>query len=238
MDFISGQILLIDKPLHWTSFDVVKRVRGVLRRRHGLKRFKVGHAGTLDPLATGVMLVCTGRATKLIDSLQAGEKEYVATLRLGATTPSHDLETEIDSTSSTDSITPQDVEQALEQFRGTIDQVPPIFSAVKIDGRRAYKYARRGEAPELKPKQVHIAELTMLSCRLPYVKLRVRCSKGTYIRSLARDIGAVLGVGAHLTALRRTRVGQHSIYDCMYAPQALDWLNDIEIEIPDNNSNT
>lgn len=238
MDFISGQILLIDKPLHWTSFDVVKRVRGVLRRRHGLKRFKVGHAGTLDPLATGVMLVCTGRATKLIDSLQAGEKEYVATLRLGATTPSHDLETEIDSTSPTDSITPQDVEQALEQFRGTIDQVPPIFSAVKIDGRRAYKYARRGEAPELKPKQVHIAELTMLSCRLPYVKLRVRCSKGTYIRSLARDIGAALGVGAHLTALRRTRVGQHSIYDCMYAPQALDWLNDIEIEIPDNNSNT
>lgn len=238
MDFISGQILLIDKPLHWTSFDVVKRVRGVLRRRHGLKRFKVGHAGTLDPLATGVMLVCTGRATKLIDSLQAGEKEYVATLRLGATTPSHDLETEIDFTSPTDSITPQDVEQALEQFRGTIDQVPPIFSAVKIDGRRAYKYARRGEAPELKPKQVHIAELTMLSCRLPYVKLRVRCSKGTYIRSLARDIGAVLGVGAHLTALRRTRVGQHSIYDCMYAPQALDWLNDIEIEIPDNNSNT
>lgn len=237
MDFLSGQILLIDKPLHWTSFDVVKRVRGVLRRRHGIKRFKVGHAGTLDPLATGVMIVCTGRATKMIDSLQAGEKEYVATLRLGATTPSHDLETAVDMTTPLGALSRRDVETVLEAFRGEIDQVPPIFSAVKVDGRRAYKFARRGEAPELKPKKVVISQLELLQCTLPEVKLRVRCSKGTYIRSLARDIGAHLGVGAHLTALRRTRVGDASIYDCRGAAETLDWLNDIDIEIPENFQN-
>ncbi len=234
MDFISGQILRVDKPLHWTSFDVVKRIRGVLRRRHGIKRFKVGHAGTLDPLATGVMLVCTGRATKLINELQAGQKEYLATIRLGATTPSHDLETAIDSTASTDHLTEADVRRALAKFIGVIDQVPPVFSAVKIDGKRAYKFARRGEAPELKPKPVEITELELLSCRIPEIKVRVLCGKGTYIRSLARDIGLELGVGAHLTALRRTRVGQTSIYDCVSAPQMLDILNDIEIEIPEN----
>lgn len=235
MDFISGQILKVDKPLHWTSFDVVKRIRGVLRRRHGIKRFKVGHAGTLDPLATGVMLVCTGRATKLINELQSGMKEYVATIRLGATTPSHDLETAIDSTAPTDHLTPDDVRRALEKFVGIIDQVPPVFSAVKIDGKRAYKFARRGEAPELKAKQIEIAELELLSCRLPEIKVRVLCGKGTYIRSLARDLGEELGVGAHLTALRRTRVGDVSIYDCLEAPKMLDFLNDVEIEIPESN---
>lgn len=235
MDFVSGQILRVDKPLHWTSFDVVKRIRGVLRRRCGIKRFKVGHAGTLDPLATGVMLVCTGRATKLINDLQSGRKEYLATICLGATTPSHDLETEIDSTSPIDHLTEADVRRALEQFKGVIDQVPPIFSAVKIDGKRAYKFARRGEAPEIKPKQVEISELELLSCRLPEVRLRIICGKGTYIRSLARDLGAALGVGAHLTALRRTRVGDTSIYQCLSAPEMLDWLNQVEIEIPDNN---
>lgn len=234
MNFLSGQILQVDKPLHWTSFDVVKRIRGVLRRRHGIKRFKVGHAGTLDPLATGVMLVCTGRATKLINELQTGQKEYVATIRLGATTPSHDLETAIDSTAPTDHLTEADVRRALEKFVGVIDQVPPVFSAVKIDGKRAYKFARRGEAPELKSKPVEITELELLSCRLPEIKVRVLCGKGTYIRSLARDIGVELGVGAHLTALRRTRVGSVSIYDCIPAPQMLDILNDIEIEIPEN----
>lgn len=236
MDFVSGQILKVDKPLHWTSFDVVKRIRGVLRRRHGIKRFKVGHAGTLDPLATGVMLVCTGRATKLINDLQAGMKEYVATIRLGATTPSHDLETAIDSTTPTDHLTEADVRAALANFVGVIEQVPPVFSAVKIDGKRAYKFARRGEAPELKAKPVEIAEIELLSCRLPDITVRVLCGKGTYIRSLARDLGDALEVGGHLTALRRTRVGDVSIYDCIDAPKMLDFLNDVEIEIPEPQS--
>ncbi len=236
MDFISGQILKVDKPLHWTSFDVVKRIRGVLRRRHGIKRFKVGHAGTLDPLATGVMLVCTGRATKLINDLQAGMKEYVATIRLGATTPSHDLETAIDSTAPTDHLTEADVRAALAKFVGVIEQVPPVFSAVKIDGKRAYKFARRGEAPELKAKPVEIAEIELLRCRLPEITVRVLCGKGTYIRSLARDLGDALEVGGHLTALRRTRVGDVSIYDCIDAPKMLDFLNDVEIEIPETQS--
>lgn len=236
MDFISGQILKVDKPLLWTSFDVVKRIRGVLRRRHGIKRFKVGHAGTLDPLATGVMLVCTGRATKLINDLQAGMKEYVATIRLGATTPSHDLETAVDSVTPIDRLTEADVRAALANFVGVIEQVPPVFSAVKIDGKRAYKYARRGEAPELKAKPVEIAEIELLSCRLPDITVRVLCGKGTYIRSLARDVGDALEVGGHLTALRRTRVGDVSIYDCIDAPKMLDFLNEVEIEIPETQS--
>lgn len=239
MDFISGQILKVDKPLHWTSFDVVKRIRGVLTRRHGVKRFKVGHAGTLDPLATGVMLICTGRATKLIDTLQAGEKEYVATLRLGATTPSFDLETAIDCTMPADHITAADIEAALNRFRGPIMQVPPVFSAVKVDGKRAYKMARRGEAPELKAKPIVISQLCLLAydpttCE---ARLRIACSKGTYIRSLARDIGVELGCGAHLTALRRTRVGNTSIYDCADVMPLIDLLKEIEIEIPDEHQN-
>jgi tRNA pseudouridine55 synthase len=233
LDFTTGQIILIDKPLHWTSFDVVKRVRGILTRRHGVKRFKVGHAGTLDPLATGVMLVCTGRATKLIDTLQAGEKEYVATIRLGATTPSFDLETEIDATFPTHHITRQAVEQTLERFTGVIDQVPPAFSAVKIDGKRAYKMARAGKAPELKAKQLVIKEMELLSFAPDEITVRVVCSKGTYIRALARDIGADLGSGAHLTALRRTRVGDARIDQCRSVTDVIEWLKEVEIEIPD-----
>lgn len=240
MDFVSGQILKVDKPLHWTSFDVVKRIRGVLTRRHGVKRFKVGHAGTLDPLATGVMLICTGRATKLIDQLQAGEKEYVATVQLGATTPSFDLETEIDQTFPTDHIDRQAVETVLEQFRGAIMQVPPVFSAVKVNGKRAYKMARKGEAPELKAKPIVISELELLdfdpsTCS---ARLRIACSKGTYIRSLARDIGAELGCGGHLTALRRTRVGSASIYDCTDVRSLIEDLKTIEIEIPTENNSS
>lgn len=240
MDFVSGQILKVDKPLHWTSFDVVKRIRGVLTRRHGVKRFKVGHAGTLDPLATGVMLICTGRATKLIDQLQAGEKEYVATVKLGATTPSFDLETEIDQTFPTDHIDRQAVETVLEQFRGAIMQVPPVFSAVKVNGKRAYKMARKGEAPELKAKPIVISELELLdfdpaTCS---ARLRIACSKGTYIRSLARDIGAELGCGGHLTALRRTRVGSASIYDCTDVRSLIEDLKTIEIEIPTENNSS
>ncbi len=239
MDFVSGQILLVDKPLKWTSFDVVKRIRGVLTRRHGVKRFKVGHAGTLDPLATGVMLICTGRSTKLIDQLQAGEKEYVATVRFGATTPSFDLETAVDATYPTDGLTAEAVEAVLGRFRGPQMQVPPVFSAVKIDGKRAYKMARKGEAPELKAKPIVISELELLNFdpRSCEARLRVACSKGTYIRSLARDLGDALGCGAHLTALRRTRVGSASIYDCADVRSLIDLLKEIEIEIPDENQN-
>jgi len=234
MDFVSGQILRVDKPLNWTSFDVVNRIRAILTRRHGLKRFKVGHAGTLDPLATGVMLICTGRATKLIDRLQAGEKEYIAHIRIGATTPSHDLETAVESTAPFNHLSRADVEAALDQFRGDIMQVPPVFSAVKINGKRAYKYARQGEAPEIKAKPIRISALELLSCRLPDIRLRVVCGKGTYIRSLARDIGYVLGCGAHLTALRRTRVGTTSIYDCTDINSLIDHLKEVPIEIPSN----
>lgn len=232
MDFLTGQTLLIDKPLGWTSFDVVKRVRSILTRRYGARRFKVGHAGTLDPLATGVMLVCTGRSTKLIDTLQAGVKEYVATLALGATTPSFDLETAVDATYPTSHITRTLVEETLPRFIGAIEQVPPAFSAVKVDGKRAYKMARRGETPELKPKLLQIDELELLSFSPTAITLRVVCSKGTYIRALARDIGLALGSGAHLTALRRTRVGSASIYDCHSVDSTVEWLRTVEIEMP------
>lgn len=238
MDFVSGQVLLVDKPLHWTSFDVVKRIRGVLTRRHGCKRFKVGHAGTLDPLATGVMLICTGRATKQIDSLQAGEKEYVATVQLGATTPSFDLETEIDQTFPTDGLTTEAIESALEQFRGPIMQVPPVFSAVKVDGKRAYKMARKGDVVELKPKVLVIDEIELLDFAQHSITIRVVCSKGTYIRALARDIGAALGSGGHLTALRRTRVGDVSIDNCLSLDAAVEMLRTVDVEMPDEDNKT
>lgn len=234
MDFLSGHTLLIDKPLGWTSFDVVKRVRGVLTRRYGMKRLKVGHAGTLDPLATGVMLVCTGKATRMIDTLQAGVKEYVATMALGATTPSFDLETEIDATYPTGHITRELTEATLTRFLGRIEQVPPAFSAVKVDGKRAYKMARQGKTPELKPKVLHIDELELLEFDQQQIKVRVVCSKGTYIRALARDIGTALGSGAHLTALRRTRVGEACIDQCLDVESAIEWLRTVEIEFPDD----
>lgn len=235
MDFISGEILYIDKPLGWTSFDAVKRLRGALQRRLGLKKFKVGHAGTLDPLATGVLIVCTGRATRLIDTLQAGVKEYVATLQLGATTPSFDLEKEIDSTYPTDHITRELIEETLPQFRGSIMQVPPVFSAVKVDGKRAYKFARKGAEVELKPKQLQIDELELTGFDPESMRLSIRvvCSKGTYIRALARDIGAALNSGAHLVALRRTRVGDASEDKCLGIDSALEMIESCSLEFPD-----
>lgn len=234
MDFLTGQILYIDKPLGWTSFDAVKRVRSVLTRRYGLKKMKVGHAGTLDPLATGVMIVCTGKATKRIDELQAGVKEYVATMALGATTPSYDLETQIDATYPTEHITRELVEKTLERFRGRIEQVPPAFSAVKVDGHRAYKMARKGQAPELKAKVLVIDELELMEYAPDSITVRVVCSKGTYIRALARDIGEALGSGAHLTALRRTRVGDVRVEQCMAVADAAAWLNEVEITWPED----
>lgn len=236
MDFITGEIIGIDKPLGWTSFDAVKRLRGAVQRRLDVKKFKVGHAGTLDPLATGVLIVCTGRATKEIERLQSGSKEYVATLRLGATTPSFDLETEIDATYPVEHITFDSVREVLPRFTGKILQVPPVFSAVKIDGKRAYKFARKGAEVELKAKPLEITELELLPSELPELRLRIVCSKGTYIRALARDIGEALGSGAHLTALRRTRVGDILISDCMTVDEAVNTIRNCSLSFPQDNS--
>ena len=229
MDFIGGEVLCIDKPLGWTSFDAVKRLRGALSRRLGLKKIKVGHAGTLDPLATGVMIICTGRATKRIDELQAGVKEYVATLALGATTPSFDLETEIDATYPTAHITENLVREVLGRFTGAIEQVPPAYSACKIDGRRAYDLARKGREVELKAKTLIIDEIELLSFSPQEISIRTVCSKGTYIRALARDIGQALGSGAHLTALRRTRVGDITLDNCLSVADAANLIREAEL---------
>ncbi len=234
MNFLSGELLYIDKPLGWTSFDAVKRVRGALSRRLHMRKIKVGHAGTLDPLATGVIIVCTGRATKRIEELQAGTKEYVATIALGATTPSFDRETEIDATFPTDHITRPLVEEALASFRGRIEQVPPAYSACKVEGRRAYEYVRNGEDVELKPKVLVIDEIELLEFAPTEITIRVVCSKGTYIRALARDIGLALHSGAHLAALRRTRVGSVSVDDCLSPAQVAELIRCVEIEMPEN----
>lgn len=233
MNFLQGEILCVDKPLGWTSFDAVKRLRSELVRRTGIRKFKVGHAGTLDPLATGVMIICTGRATKRIDELQLGVKEYVAELALGATTPSFDLETKVDATYPTGHITRELVEDALTRFVGTIEQVPPSFSACKVDGRRAYKSARQGIEVDLKPKTLVVDEIELLKFTPESITIRVVCSKGTYIRALARDIGRALGSGAHLTALRRTRVGDVTIDRCMSVSDTADMIKTVEIEYPE-----
>lgn len=215
MDFIEGEILNIDKPLNWTSFRLVRVVRAKLCQRLKIKKLKVGHAGTLDPLATGVMTICTGKKTKLIEELQSKTKEYIADIMLGATTPSFDLETEVDAVFATEHITKELVEETIKSFIGTIEQVPPIYSAVMVDGKRAYEYARNNENIELKPKILVIDNIELISCNIPYITIRVVCSKGTYIRALARDIGIALNSGAHLTGLVRTRVGDITLDKCL-----------------------
>lgn len=227
MDFQEGQILYFDKPLRWTSFNLVAKVRWQLCHRLGLKKLKVGHAGTLDPLATGVLIVCTGRATKRIDELQAGTKEYVATLQLGATTPCFDLEKPIDKTYPTDHITLELIEEILPRFRGRIEQIPPAFSACKVDGHRAYKLARKGEEVELKPKILVIDEMELVKFDAEQMQLTLRivCSKGTYIRALARDIGQALNSGAHLIGLRRTRIGDVRVEQCTQIDDFEEWLD-------------
>lgn len=237
VNFLEGATLCVDKPPGWTSFDVVKRIRGTLLRRMHLKKMKVGHAGTLDPLATGVMIVVTGKSTKLIDSLQAGVKEYVATIALGATTPSFDLETEIDATYPTDHITREAVENVLKRFTGRIEQVPPKFSACKIDGQRAYNIARKGDDVELKPKILVIDNIELIEFSPNRITVRVVCSKGTYIRALARDIGEALGSGGHLTALRRTRVGDTTVDKCLSVDEMVKWLQEVEIIMPEKETN-
>ncbi len=217
MDFQEGEILYFDKPLSWTSFDVVARVRRLLCLKLNLKKLKVGHAGTLDPLATGLLIVCTGKATKHIYELQALTKEYVGTLKLGATTPSFDLETSIDCTFPTEHITEELISQTLAKFTGQIEQIPPTYSACKVDGHRAYKLARMGKGVELRPRPIVIEKIEMLNFDAERMELTLRivCSKGTYIRALARDIGKALASGAHLTALRRTRIGDIGIERCL-----------------------
>lgn len=229
MNFKAGEVLYFNKPLGWTSFKVVGHARYHICRRLGVKKLKVGHAGTLDPLATGVMIVCTGKATKRIEEFQYHTKEYVATLQLGATTPSFDLEHEIDATYPTEHITKEMVEEVLQKFVGKIEQIPPSFSACMVNGTRAYDLARKGKEVELKPKTLVIDEIELLSYNMPEIKIRVVCSKGTYIRALARDIGEALNSGAHLTALERTRVGDVRIEDCMNPLDFKEWIDQQEV---------
>ena len=256
----AGEILIFNKPYRWTSFNVVAKVRGELSHRMGVRKLKVGHAGTLDPLATGVLIICTGKKTKLIDELQSHTKEYIATIKLGATTPSFDMETAEDATYPTDHITRELVDERLKSFIGRIEQVPPTFSAVKVDGKRAFKYARKGEEVELKPKVLVIDELEVQHFgevennasedtpddreRIKYqqdnlqgkhlsLTIRVVCSKGTYIRALARDIGQALESGGYLTDLCRTRIGQYTLQDCMDIQEFPKWLEGQTIEQED-----
>ena len=210
-DYKNGQVLLIDKPLKWTSFQVVNKLRWEIRQRFNIKKIKVGHAGTLDPLATGLLIICTGKKTKEINIYQGQIKEYTGTFTLGATTPSYDLETEVDNTFLTDHITEELLHETTKQFIGEIQQKPPIFSAIKKDGKRLYELARKGETTEIKSRTVTISEFEITKINLPEVEFRVVCSKGTYIRSLAYDFGLALNSGAHLSALRRTKIGDFSV---------------------------
>ncbi len=231
MNFLNGEIVYIDKGYRLTSFKAVAKVRYLISKKIGVKKLKVGHAGTLDPLATGVLIICTGKATKKIDQLQAHTKEYVAGLKLGATTPSFDMEHPEDQTYPVEHITKELVEETLQKFVGEIQQVPPAYSACMIDGHRAYELARKGKDVPLKAKTLVIDEIELLECELPYIKIRVVCSKGTYIRALARDIGEALNSGAYLTSLRRTRVGDVKVEDCLQLEDFEVWLNNQEIEM-------
>jgi len=225
MNFQQGEILYFDKPLTWTSFDLVNRIRNLISKHLG-EKIKVGHAGTLDPLATGVMILTTGKATKRIEELQLAEKEYIATLKLGKTTPSFDLEHEVDKTYPFEHITREMVEEKLKNFIGEIWQIPPVYSAVKVNGKRAFDYARKGNEVELKPKLLVIKEIEIIDFALPILKIRVVCSKGTYIRALARDIGIALDSGAHLTALQRTKIGNITLENCQTIEQFAECLLD------------
>ena len=233
MNFNAGEIICIDKPYRMSSFGALAHVRFLISKKVGVKRVKTGHAGTLDPLATGVLILCTGKATKQIEQLQSHTKEYTATLQLGATTPSFDMEHEVDRTYPTGHITRELIDEVIGRFKGDIDQVPPVFSACMVDGHRAYKMARKGEAVELKPKRIRIDEIEVLDFdrEQMLLSLRVVCGKGTYIRSLARDIGRALGSGAFLTALRRTRVGDICVEDCIDFDHIKEWIEKVESEV-------
>jgi len=221
-DFLEGQILLIDKPLTWSSFQAVNKLKYILKRKYDLpKKFKIGHAGTLDPLATGLLIICTGKFTKRITEIQAQAKEYTGTITVGATTPSYDLETEIDATFPTEHISENLIFETTKQFLAEIDQKPPVFSAIKKDGKRLYEHARAGEEVEIDFRKTTIYEFEITRIALPEIDFRVKCSKGTYIRSLAFDFGIALKSGAHLTALRRTKIGDYNVINGV-SPEAFE----------------
>ncbi len=226
-DFINGVVLTIDKPYEWSSFDLVKKVKYKLQRKLKVKKLKVGHAGTLDPLATGMMIICTGKQTKNLNQFQDLPKEYVATLKLGESTPSYDLETEVEKTYPTEHITLELVKETLQRFIGEIDQVPPLFSAKKIDGKRAYEFARKGEEAELKANKITITNIEIIEFSLPELTIKVTCSKGTYIRSLAKDIGNALLSGAYLSALKRTAIGSYRIEESMDVKKFEEIVNNL-----------
>jgi len=224
-DYKEGKLILIDKPLNWTSFQVVNKVRWLIKQKYSIKKIKVGHAGTLDPLATGLLILCAGKFTKKIETYQAQHKEYTGTITLGATTPSYDLETEIDTTFDISGITSEAIIEATKQFIGDIKQQPPIFSALKKDGKRLYEYARSGETVEIPKREIHISIFEITTINLPQIEFRVACSKGTYIRSLAHDLGKALNNGAHLSALKRTKIGGFSVNDALSIEQFETDLN-------------
>lgn len=225
-NFQKGQVLLIDKPLEWTSFDVVKKIRGLIRIK------KIGHAGTLDPLATGLLILCTGKRTKSIEQFMADEKEYTGSFTLGQVTDSYDLESEPSDPVAVSHLSEEQIREATIPFTGQIEQVPPMHSAIKVDGKRVYKLARQGKSIELKSRAVTISEFEIVKVDLPKVTFRVVCSKGTYIRSLANDFGEALGVGAHLSALRRTRIGDQSVKDAWQLTDFIDHVKSFENELP------
>ena len=224
-DFRGGEVLLVDKPLEWTSFDVVNKLRYQLKHKTGIKRFKVGHAGTLDPLASGLLIICCGKATKTIDSYMGMPKEYTGTIVLGATRPSYDMETEIDQEFDISHLSDKDILAAVEKFKGEIDQVPPLYSAKKIEGKKAYEFARKGADIKLNPNTITIYDYEITRIELPEIDFRVRCSKGTYIRSLAHDLGVELNNGGYLKTLRRTSIGDFKVSD---AKSVEDWATEIQ----------
>lgn len=224
-NIVEGQVLLIDKPLHWTSFQVVNRMRSAIKRKFDLKKIKVGHAGTLDPLATGLLIICTGKFTKKIDEYQGLFKEYTGTFTVGATTPSYDLETEINEQFSIEHLTEELIKDTTQQFMGEIDQVPPIFSAIQVDGKRAYDSARKGKDIQLDSRKVTVHEFEITQINLPEIEFRIKCSKGTYIRSIANDFGKAMITGSHLSALRRTKIGEFSVENAMSLEDFLQQIN-------------
>lgn len=225
-EFLSGKVILIDKPLNWTSFQVVNKLRWKIKKTFNLKKIKVGHAGTLDPLATGLLIICTGKMTKQIDLFQGQEKEYTGTMTLGNTTPSFDMETQVDKSFPTDHITKDLIHETTKNFIGTINQYPPVFSAVKKDGKRLYEFARAGEEVEIKPREITIHEFEIIKVEKNILSFRVVCSKGTYIRSLAHDFGKAMDSGAYLSSLRRTRIGEFHVQD---AQSIEDFINELDI---------
>ncbi len=229
IDFQEGKLILIDKPLEWTSFDIVNKVRYLISKKLQIKKIKVGHAGTLDPLATGLLIVCTGKFTKLIETYQGQEKEYIATIKLGATTPSFDRETEEDNIYEWSHITLEALNRVIPSFIGEIDQVPPVFSAKKIDGKRSYESARKGLDIELKPNKIVIYSIEIIKFELPMVTVKLVCSKGTYIRSFARDLGAALQSGAYLIDLRRTKIGEFSVENAQGIKEFEEKLKSLEL---------